>query len=121
VRVVAVVFVVAVLAAWAGGSLQVLEGAPERPFSRAPTDSEVRDYGAVEGALWGPTSPDGLCISLYFCETFSGGVNMALSSPISSSISALSFWFMADSKASSYLGWAGSAKLSISSGSDCRS
>jgi len=59
--------------------------------------------------------------AFYFCKTFSGGVNMALSSPISSAISALSFWFMADSKASSYLGWAGLAKLSISSGSDCRS
>jgi hypothetical protein len=38
---------------------------PNRHFSRAPTDTEVRDYGAVEGALWRPTSPDGLCISLY--------------------------------------------------------
>ena len=49
------------------------------------------------------------------------GVNRALSSPISSSISALSFWFMADRSSSLYLGLAGSARLSISSGSRSRS
>jgi hypothetical protein len=49
------------------------------------------------------------------------GVNRASSCPISSSISAFSFWFMDDSNSSLYLGLAGSARLSISSGSTNRS
>lgn len=58
---------------------------------------------------------------IHFCGPSFGGVNRALSSPISPSISALSFWFMADNNSSLYLGLAGLAKLSISSGSSNRS
>src|SRR5512139_543162 len=80
---------------------------PRREEEHVPlrlTDAEQRGERHEHGDHPHPARHDlGGQLPIHFCGPSSGGVNRALSSPISASISALSFWFMADNNSSLYL------------------